>query len=173
MRTKTQNNRLRDLVTLLGDVDGLHRELLQAVRGKTEAMRRSDVPHIQACTEEERSLVIRIQEREGLRRQLMDVIGKDLGLSGRKARTMSASRLAQRLDEPYRTQITEVAATLKGTMTQLVRDNRVAGLIAREVLGHLRGIFSCIGASVRQPVGYAADGAVVSGTDQKIIETVA
>jgi len=170
--SKSLTNRLRDLVKLLGDLHGLHQELLQAVRGKTDAMRRGEIVRIQQCADIERSLVVRIQEREGLRSQLMELIGNDLGLSARSARVISASQLAKRVDEPYRERITEAAGDLKSTMAQLARENRVAGLIARDVLGHLRGIFESIGASVRRPVGYGADGALVAGADRQIIEAV-
>ena len=172
MRTKAMNKRLHDLMVLLRDIGALHRDLLQKVRDKAEAMRQGDVQAIQTCTRAEHNLVVRIQQREGLRRQLMDMIGKDLGLPAGQARTLSASKLARKLDEPHRTRVTELADQLRVCMTQLAKENRVSGTIARGVLVHLQGIFQSIGASVSSPVGYGADGSVVSGSDQRIIEAL-
>ena len=61
---------------LLVDLLRLYEELVDVVQRKLLAMRKSDVPAMQECMTAENELTEKIQGREGLRRRLMIMIGR-------------------------------------------------------------------------------------------------
>ena len=78
---------VRDMVRLLDELTATHTELLEAVREKLAAMKRADLHTMREMTIKEQTLARTIQEQEGLRRQLADIIGKKIGLTSGEART--------------------------------------------------------------------------------------
>ena len=81
MRTETTNERMGELLVVLDRLAELHRELLSLIRDKIEHMRSADTDRLRAATVREESLLQIIGEQEGLRRQLMDAIGRGYGIN--------------------------------------------------------------------------------------------
>jgi hypothetical protein len=135
-------------------------------------MKRADVSAMGALSQQERSLAGRLQERAGLRRQLMDAIGEEMGLSPRTARDMAVSQLASRLPEPPRDRLLRVARRLRDVMAQVAQANRVAGAVSREMLNHLTWVFSSVRPKCEKPDGYSGAGAAVGPREVRIFETV-
>ena len=162
----------RDLVRLFGGLHDLQDKLLQAVQSKIEAMKRADIQAMRQFAEREQALITRQQEREGFRCQLMDRIGGELGLPGGAGRSLSISQLASRLAEPQCTVLQDAAGKVRERALKVAQTNRVAGVVAREITNHLKWVFASVRPEGDSPVGYAGDGALVTASSTKILETV-
>ena len=172
MTRAIEPKRLRDLLTLLGQLEQLHDELAALVKAKVDAMKRADMRTLQQRTEQEQDLVKRIQEREGLRRQLMDVIGEQLGLSPRSARTLTVSQLVSRIPKEQQEAILESAERLRFSVSKVARANRVAGMVAHELVDHLRRVFAAVRPKGERGTGYTGEGAAVPQSENRIFEAV-
>ena len=172
MTKSLEPKRLKDLLKLLGGVQKLQEQLLELVQAKMDAMRRADISGMRELNERERALAIRLQQREGLRCQLMDQIGNELGLPPGTARAIPVSQVASRLPEPGRGRLLDAAKRLRQVVAQVARGNRMAGVISREILNHLRWVFASVTPKEEKPVGYAVDGMLVGSSKVRIFETV-
>ncbi|HEY3242052.1 MAG TPA: flagellar export chaperone FlgN [Phycisphaerae bacterium] len=173
MKTK-RKDRIDDLVVLLDRLTLLHAELLGSVQDKLQQMRAGSIEGMQSGAQREQALVARIAEQEGLRKQLMDVIGRGLGAAGQRARSWTVSELADRLLEPQRGALLNAARRLRESIAEVARANRMAGLVAQEVLRHFRHIFAAIaGACPTQPAGYSPRGDVVAVINRTLFDAVA
>ena len=171
--TKTiEANRLRDLLRLLDTLATMNAQLFTLIGSKIDAMKRADLHAMRECGERERDMVQQMQEREGLRRQLMDAIGEVLGLSSRSARALSVTQLASRLVDPQRAALTEAADRVRKAVFKVTQANRVAGVVSREILHHLKWIFASVRPRDEKPAGYAGDGVMVSNCGTPMFETV-
>ncbi len=178
MTAQTEPRRITDLLTLLKELAALHERLVGLIQEKIDAMRHADTQRMRQVNEEERSLARRIDEREGLRRQLTDLIGKAVGLpprgpaDGGGARGMSAAQLASRLPAAQREQILGAAVTLRAAVAQVTRLNHVAGTISGEILNHLRWVGAAVRSKHDKMAGYAGDGAPVGPAGTRIFDAV-
>ena len=172
MTRAIEPKRLRDLLTLLGQLKQLHDELAVLVKAKVEAMKHADMRALQEHTEQERKLVERIQEREGLRRQLTDVIGEQLGFSPRSARTLTVSQLVSCVPEEQQEAIVESAQRLRSAVSKVAQANRVAGMVAGELVDHLGRVFAAVRPKAEPGTAYTSEGAVLSRPECRIFETV-
>jgi hypothetical protein len=172
MKTLIASHRFADLLKLFNTLVTLHDELLVLIRAKIDAMKKSDVNRIQTLTEQERQVARRIHEREGLRRQLMDGLGGQIGLPPRAARALSASQLAGRLREPQKTDLLEAAGRLRDGVTRMAATNRMAGAIAGQIINHLHWVFASVRPPGDRPMGYSDEGALVASSQTKILDAV-
>ena len=172
MRRHVEPKYLRDLLRLLDGLQRLHGQLLTLIRSKIDAMRRAEISAMRELSEQEQTLARRLEEREGLRRQLMDAIGEQLGLPPRAARALSVSQLASRLPEGQRADLLDTAGKLREAVAKVAQANRVAGAISREILTHLKWVFASVRPADVRPVGYSGDGEAVGTLDARIFETV-
>lgn len=164
--------RLTDLKQLFGVLKNLQEQLLASVRGTTDAMKRADVGAMRDLQQQQRMVVEQLEEREGLRRQLMDGIGRELNLPARSARALSVSQLAARLPEAQRTGLLDAAEGLRKVVFQVAHANRLAGVIARETLNHLKWVFASVRPAPSAAAGYSGDGAPTGTPDTRIFDTV-
>lgn len=172
MTQTIESRRIKDLLTLLESLRELYRQLLTLVQSKIDAMRRADTPAMQTLSEQEQALAGRIQEREGFRHQLMDAIGEELHMPPRAARALPMSQLASRLCTRQRSALTDAAGRLREVVAKVTQANRVAGAVSREILNHMKWVFSAVRPRDAEPVGYSGDGALVGPADHRIFETV-
>lgn len=170
--TATCDRRLNDLVRLLDGLYGLHDELAGVIRGKIEAMKRADAEQMRLHGEREQSLVDAIREREGLRRQMMDQVAQDIGLPARSARTISLRQLAARTPRPHRDALERTGDKLRDCMARVAAANRVAGEIAKQVVGHLRWVFASVRPLDSRPMGYSQAGRLVSATETSLLDAM-
>lgn len=169
--TQTQK-RLRDLMQLLEQTRELYSQLLDVVQAKIKAMKCADLHDMREQTQKEHTLAKRLHEREGLRGQLMELIGKEMNLSAHEARSITLSQLAQRLPQNQADQLHEISNRLRKTITQVAHVNRVAGVTTREVLNHLKWVLDSVKPKDDQPAGYNGDGSALTSNETKIFETV-
>lgn len=163
--------RLRDLIRLFDVLRDLHGQLLALIQFKMDAMKRADLPAVNELNQREQAMVRRLEEREGLRRQLMDSIGAELGLPPRAARVLTVSQLAARLTEPARRSLLDSANELRSVAVKVARLNRVAGAFTREVTTHLKWVFAAVRPKEDSPSGYTGTG-VAAAADLRLFEAV-
>jgi hypothetical protein len=136
------DNLVRDLVRLLQALMGMHAEVALHMRTKLEAIKRADTDAIQSITAREMLLAGRLQEREGLRKQLMDRLGECLGLEKGRGRKVRLAELAEMLPEPQRSQLLVSAAGLREKVSEIDRLRTRTTAITQEMLKHLRAILA-------------------------------
>ena len=146
------DNLVRDLVRLLQGLMGIHAEVALHMRTKLEAIKRADTETVQSITAREMLLAGRLQEREGLRRQLMDRLAECLGIEKGRGRKMRLSELAEMLGEPQRSQLLVTAAGLREKVAEMDRLRITTTVITQEMLTHLRAIVAVMTAGVSSDV---------------------
>lgn len=142
--TRCSRSGLGDLLIVLERLEGLHRDLCQTLTEKLKHIRRSDQSGIFACTDREQAIVSRVAQQEGLRKQLMERIGRGYGMGREAARALSARKLAERVEEPVRSDLTHRADKLQDTLTDVERINGIVKRVSIEILTHLREAFAAI-----------------------------
>jgi len=163
---------VRDLVRLLNEQTRAHEELLAAVRDKVAAMKRADLHTMREMTIKEQALVRLIQEREGLRRQIMDLVGTDLGMAAREARSLTVSQLATRLPGESSPALMHAANRLRDVMHKVAQSNRVAQMACREVIDHMKWVFASVRPKDEPPVAYAGNGTLLGSASTRILEVM-
>lgn len=164
--------RIDDLIKLLNRLSTLHEDLLGVIRRKIDAMKRADIDDMRVFGEEEQSIVVKISEREGLRRQLMDLIGGDLKLPAGSARTVSFKQLVARIPTAWHSTLNEAGDRLRSCMTRVAAANRVAGEIARQIVTHLKWVFGSVRPDESEPVGYSRTGLLVPNGETCLLDAM-
>ncbi|MCH8052584.1 MAG: flagellar export chaperone FlgN [Planctomycetes bacterium] len=165
-------NRLRDLGNLLIELTGLHEELLEVLQRKLVAMRQNGVDTIHECVAREGELAGRIADREGLRRRLMVLIGRDLGIDEEEARRLSIRRLASRVDEQQKLKLLVAGERLSALLKEITKVNAVVGEFAGRMLEHYRAVFGQITQGIVQPPVYVRDGDRPQSVAAQVIDAV-
>ncbi len=165
--------RIRDLLSLLDELAGLHEDLADRLTQRLKAMKTDDPSALTTGLAAEEELVQRIRGREGLRRQLMDQLGKQWGMPVAAARKMTVSQIAARLDGIEAEKLAELAARLTRATERITRWNRVHGHTARRMLAHTNFVLQAMRPVSRQPHAYTDDGrAAAMRSEAGILETV-
>jgi hypothetical protein len=139
---------------------------------KIDAMRRADVEVMGELEHRERTIVEQLKERDGLRRQLMDAIGLELGLPAKAGRTLNLTQLGLRISEPERAALVEAGDNLRDSVMKVRQMERVATMVSREVSTHLQWVLSAVRPSEEKPNVYANDGALVRSSGSAMVELV-
>jgi len=134
------DNLAKELVRLLNDMAGIHEELTVLMRSKLEAIRRADGDAIQSVTVRETALANRLAEREGLRRDLVRNILRELGMSSRKPQNIRMTELAECFAEPRRSRILVATTGLRARLEQIERLSATTRMITTEMLRHMEEI---------------------------------
>ena len=134
-------NHLQQLEGLLGELLGLHRELLEAVQAKLAAMRGGDPQGMTACVTREGELIKRIHQCDGRRRQAMVEVGQVLGIDPRQAATMQMTQITGRIEGPQADRLDHIRKQLLACMTELGKVNTYCRLLAERMLSCHRALF--------------------------------
>jgi len=164
--------RVESLFVLLQRLEGLHVNLRAVLSDKLESMKKSDLAALHESVERERALTARINEQEGLRKQLMERIGRGYGLASQAARTLSAGRLAERLTEAHRGRLDAAASRLRAAVVEVAKINAMIGRVSSQVLKHLGALFGQIGGAEASPGAYSKSGRTVAGRPFELFEAV-
>ena len=172
MSNTVDPKRVQDLVRLLQDMTAGYEQLAELVQGKIDAMKQADIETMRRAAAQERELAEKLNAKEGLRRQVVDAIGEQLGLAPRSARVMTMSQLGSKLARAQRSALAEVGLKLRDTVARVAKVNRVAGVIGRGIHGHLDADFQSITTTDEPPVGYSGDGGLVGSGDNRLFDAV-
>ena len=170
MTPRHRDNRISKLTALLDRLSALHGELESAIQAKVDAIKAANLDALASATKQEQQTATTIAETELQRLELMDTLGRELGLPGGSGRTMSISQLQDRLDRPAADAIGRVAGELRTKIADAKRINRVAGRLCKDVIGHLSLVFDAIRPASMPPTGYAGDGRLVAPAADNVFE---
>jgi hypothetical protein len=154
----TNEQRVGQVVKVLGEMKRLHDELAVVVRQKLAAMRAADTDGMRSAVAREEFLARRIREQDGLRKQVLQLLGEQMGMSAAQARAMTLSELAGRVNEPSRSQLLLLAATLRETVRETAECNRIVAVVSREMLKHFRQIYEVMAQASGTPGVYSWTG---------------
>lgn len=170
MKTETPSKRSSELLLVLERLTELHTRLLRLIHEKIEHMRAGDAERLQACAASEEFLIKTIGEQEGLRRQLTDDLGRGWGIEPQAARRMSARQLGDTIDDRVRADFADATDRLRDVVGKVADVNRVATLIAQQVLHHLRCVFEAVAMPDEQPATYSPHGRRVKRETRQLFE---
>ena len=162
----------RDLIRVLSGLEALHQGLAELIDQKIDRMRAGNVAEINACTTREQELVGRIGEQEGLRRVLTDRIARSFGMSPQKARRMTASQLAERMAQPWASELLALAGRLQRLTARIENRNRMAGRLSGAILEHMDVVLSAMTAPGPASGAYGRRGACLPAGPTRLFETV-
>lgn len=160
------------LAQVLDQLSALHGSMTEVISQKIEQMRRADMEGMRDSAAKEQDLLERITERDGLRRQVTDRLGKSLGMSAGRARAMTARQLAEKIGPPVGDQILGAAQTLRATMNKLALTNRTAGAISGKIVEHLHGVFAAMSEAPGDGAEYERGGRVGMTNGRQLFEAV-
>ena len=160
------------LVELLRKLAEAHDELLEIVERKIAAMRTADTQRLTDIMRTEHTVIARIQEHEGLRRQLTENIARSYGISPAVARRLSAEQLAAKLGPEAATRIDVQTRRLRGLVGAIAKRNHVAQRISQGILRHMKHVFAAMTGEGSQRAVYAGDGEISVGAGETIFDTV-
>lgn len=152
------DNLAKELVRLLNEMARLHEQLGALMQTKLEAIRGADSDAIESITARELMLANRVAEREGIRRDLVSNILRQMGDDGQKQRSLRISELAERFAEPRRSQILVAAAGLRARLDQIDRIRVTTTMITQEMLRHMNEIISVMTSGGRTTGVYSRAG---------------
>jgi len=158
MTTKASPQELRELVRAFEALRGLHEQLYSALEEKIGAMRRADIATLHTAGEEEQVLLQQLRERGIRRASLMQSVARECGMTPRAARSASVSQIAELLPGAERGLLLDASGRLQATIAKTAQANRIAASIAREVMGHMKFVFSAVRPVRTAPVGYTRRG---------------
>lgn len=171
-KTAETNDRLGELIVVLDRLAGLYRDLAAIARRKLGHMARADSEALNMGVALEEELTRTARAQEGLRGQLMELVGRGYGMAPQSARGMSATQLLERAPATCRLDLERSVRRLREAALELMEANRVARLVAQEVLTHLRHVFAAIGAGSESAEVYSPHGRVPEGGSRRIFETL-
>ncbi|MCH7700170.1 MAG: flagellar export chaperone FlgN [Planctomycetes bacterium] len=160
------------LAQILDQLSALHASMTEVISRKIEQMRRADMEGMRDSAAKEQALLERINERDGLRRQVTDRLGKSLGMSAGRVRAMTARQLAEKIGPPVGDQILGAAQTLRVTLNKLAVTNRTAGAISGKIVEHLHGVFAAMSGADADGAEYERGGRVGMTSRRQLFEAV-
>ena len=172
MNHATAHREANALVQILDQLSVLHGSMTEVISCKIEQMRRADMEGMRDSAAKEQDLFERITERDGLRRQVTDRLGKSLGMSAGRARAMTARQLAEKIGAPVGDQLLGAAQTLRVTMNKLAVTNRTAGAISGKIVEHLHGVFAAMSGADADGAEYERGGRAGTSSGRQLFEAV-
>lgn len=164
--------RLDQLLTVLGEIKRLYDELGVVVQAKLEAMRRADADGIRSACSREEFLTRRLGEQDGLRKQILDLLGESLALGERRGRTLTLREVGERVGEPWRSRLLSVAAALKAKLEETAERNRVAALVSQEMVKHFRQVYEVMAQSNQTVTLYSRTGKPEARASRAVFDAV-
>jgi len=165
-------SRTGELMVLVGELRALHEELLAVIRQKLTAIRHADIEGLGSCQAREQFLSDRIRQREGLRQQLVQLIGKELGMTAEQTVRLPLSSLAERLTEPRRSQLLALAASTRQVVLAVDHNNKVSALVMGEMLKHFRQVCLAMARTGMSTGTYSSGGRMAPDLPARVFEAV-
>lgn len=164
--------RLDQLVTVLGELRRLYDELAVVVRNKLTAMRKAETDAIRSACSREEFLTQKIAEQDGLRKQILDLIGELLILGDRKGRTLTITELNGYISEPYRSRLVGLAAALRSRLEETAEMNRVAAIVSHEMVKHFHQVYEVMARANESAGLYSRTGQAVTRPAVTVFDAV-
>lgn len=172
MAGAVNEQRVGQVVAVLAELRRLHDDLGVVVQRKLQAMRTADTDGLRSAVAREEFLTQKIREQDGLRKQILQLIGEQIGMPAAKARAMTVRELAGRVSEPARSRLLALGAALRETVQETAESNRVAAIVSQEMLKHFRRVFQMMAEANRTPGAYSRTGRAESKNGMSVFEAV-
>lgn len=164
--------RLEQLVKVLSDLRHLYEELSLVVKKKLAAMREADIDGIRSACAREEFLVQRIGERDGLRRQICDLVGQELTLGDRQGRSLTLREMSSLVAEPWRSRLLGLAGALRARLEETAETNRVAAMVSHEMVKHFRHLYEVMAQANQTVLFYSRTGQAESKGSRPVFDAV-
>ena len=115
---------------------------------------------------------LQLAQGEGLRQQLVQLIGRELGLSTEQVQDLSLRALAERFDEPRQGQLLTLSASIRERLSAIDAANKVAALVTGEMLKHYRQVYSAMARSGPSMGTYSAGGQLAADRPVQVFDAV-
>ena len=162
---------LSELGVLLERLTRLYQELAGVARDMVTHMGWADMDALHADVAREEALIRQAQEQDGLRRQLLELIGNGYGVAPMVARRMTSSQLLRRVDPGRRPELEQIIRRLRRAAAELSEANRLTGLASSQVLTHMRELFAAMSRAEDAPAVYTRSGRTALSGTRRIFET--
>lgn len=165
---KMTASRFDALLSLMRRLETMHDEFRRSLERKLEMLRTAQIEQVQVNIAAEEALAGRIREQEGLRKQLMEQLGRGFGMSPEIARSLPARKLAERLAEPYRGRLIQAAGGLKRAIEEVRKISHLIERVSVDVTRHLHHVFAAIRTTCEPSSGYTKRGDTVAGKPREL-----
>jgi hypothetical protein len=149
------NDLCANLESTLAELIAAHEELLAVIQEQRAAISRADGVAVEATSFRQRMCARRIADIETRRQSLV------AALSG--ARETTLTQISMHLAEPLRTRIAALAQRLREVLVCLQEQNRVLGLAARVLVGHVDGLMQQVSRRLGEAGTYGRQGRLSAG----------
>jgi hypothetical protein len=168
---KSVEQTVEQLTGVLQELSAGHEKMLAVIKGKHEAMRKSDVQGMLATSAEEGTLSSAILATE---RKRLDVSLRLCGLLkiGSASTPVTIKALAARLPTEAGQRLLSVASALRERMLKVAEANRVVELVCQRMLGHFKAIFSAMAESADAPPTYSPSGNRIKQAEAMVLDAV-
>lgn len=170
MKSDKLSKRVDDLGRLLETMAELQQALGDVSSSRLEAIRRADVGAMNGLLEQESDLAQKLQERSGLRRQLMDAIASELGNVDSPGRALTLSQLARGLPGASADRLIGAGHALRDACLRTAQITRVTTGAVREVLHHLQWVMAAVRPAAKTAPTYSAAGSCVVVVDPPLLD---
>ena len=161
------------LAELLEALAARQEALHGVIRGKLDAMRRTDVEAMIAASHREGELAGEVTLLDAQRRDVAAELCAEIGIHAlERGRPASLRRIAARLADTDRTRVVKLADRLREQMLKVAEANRVVELVSREMLAFFKAIFTAIVKDDAVPRLYSACGDMGTPARARVLDAV-
>jgi hypothetical protein len=129
-----------ELIELLGELQAAYSRLVAIAENRRDAMRSLDAQLLTRLLEREAREIVRCQQLELSRKDLVERFKRELG----RHIQPSTTEIARRCPEPLKTQILVRAGQLRQTMEQLDRSNRINHRASQAIIGAIARMMKAV-----------------------------
>lgn len=162
--TKEVRTAVELLRQLLSKQIELHEQLLNCIHQKREAIRTANMPVMAECCEREHRLTERLRELDSRRPGIVTHLAKLLGMGAQHANAISATDIANRLDEPASGAIAALAAQLREKLREVRSEHSIVRQASEALSKHMTGIMQSVQAMLNQTGVYERRGRIVTAS---------
>lgn len=164
--------RVRDLVQVLADLEGLYGQLGECLDRKLAAVREARIDALAVIEQQQATLLQRIQQREGLRKQWMSKVAEIVGVSAKDTRMMTVSQLLEYVQDDQRADVKSTADRLRAAVESVRTRHEMAARVTRGVLEHLGRVFASVVTADESGGTYSARGVTAARSAAMLLEAV-
>jgi hypothetical protein len=161
---------VRELSQHLSGLQAALQQLCETATDKLTALRRADTDALSACAAREEQLLKGVFRGEVERKAAIARVAQHLPCS-----TPQGARLydiAEHLPEPLASALRARSVALRDVAAELQRKNKLAAGVARNLQGHIRGIFAEVAAAAQESVVYGPQGQHETGRPRAWVDAV-
>ncbi len=164
----------REVLAQLAELQAALGQLAALAAQKLGALRRADAAELQQLAAREGAALTELFRREPVRKANLARLAQALRCA--EPQRPSLTVIAECLPEPLGSTLRARAAALAAAARELQQKNRLAATVARNLHGHVRGIFASIAGAERPavygPPGNARRGAAAGGVGRRWVDAV-